>query len=380
MKSRILAIAREVLSLPTAPFREHAVREYVRGFCRERGIATRTDDMGNVLATFGAKHRNPVFAFAAHMDHPGFIIEKDSVRRPVGARGLARTTALFYGGVEESYFRRARVRVFTVEGEVVGRVTRTRVDLKRNRKRVWLALGGDVKRGEVGMWDLPALRLCGGRMHARACDDLIGCVSVLALFDVLARRRTRRKVLGVFTVAEEGGLHGAKYLAMGGRIPRRSHVIAIETSRELPSARIGRGAVIRVGDRLNVFSPALTRFMEHAARRVAAREKDFRVQRALMDGGYCETSVYQAFGYSAGAVCVPLGNYHNRDFRAKRIAPEIVAVDDLVNMVRLFLGMVHHAPDLPKFLDAPTPLYREERRSLGERLFNPAGHSGRRKR
>ena len=361
MRKTVLTIAEELLSLPTAPFREHAVRDYVKSFCKARRITTRTDDMGNVIATYGGKYRNPTLAFGAHMDHPGFIIERDSKRR--------RTTALFYGGVEREYFKAAKVRVFSDVGEVVGRVTKTLFSRKQRLKRVWLTLDGEVKRGDAGMWDLAPFRVRGGRLYSRACDDVVGCAAALALFDELARRRLRRKALGVFTVAEEGGLHGAKYVAMNGRVPKRAHVIAIETSRELPHAKIGDGVVIRVGDRPNVFSPALTRFMEHAAGQVKKREKTFRVQRALMDGGTCEASIYQAFGYSAGAVCVPLGNYHNRNFRRRRLAAEYVSVNDLENMVRLFVEMVRRARDLPKFLSPKPPLYKEERRALGERLF-----------
>ncbi len=146
--------------------------------------------------------------------------------------------------------------------------------------------------------------------------------------------------MGLFTVAEEAGCSGAKRLALGGRIPKKAHIVAIETSRELPTARIGDGVVIRVGDSRSIFSPAMTRFMEHVAGPLRRHSPDFRVQRKLMDGGSCEGSVYHAFGYTCGAACVPLGNYHNRDYRRKRIAAEYVSVDDLVNMVRLFAGMV----------------------------------------
>ena len=102
MTKSVLTIARELMPLPTAPYREHAVRDYVKSFCKARRISTRTDDMGNVIATFGAKYKNPVLAFGAHMDHPGFIIEKDSTRQ--------KTTALFYGGIQKTYFKAAKVR------------------------------------------------------------------------------------------------------------------------------------------------------------------------------------------------------------------------------------------------------------------------------
>jgi len=368
LRAHIVNVARELLPLPTAPFREHRVREYIRVFCRTRGIAVREDDMGNLIVTHGAKYRNAVLAFAAHMDHPGFIIEKDSQRLPRGGT-TRRTTALFYGGVEEKFFKTARVRVFSDAGDAVGRVTRTEFRRKKRTQRVWLTLDGDVKRGDVAMWDLPAMRIRGDRLHARTCDDTVGCVAVLGLLDELVRRRIRKKVLGVFTVAEEGGLNGAKYLAMKRGIPKSAHLVAIETSRERPTARIGRGAVIRVGDRERIFHPGMTRFMERAARCISSKDKDFRCQRALMDGGTCETSIYQAFGYTAGAACVPLGNYHNRNARTTRIAPEVISVSDLENLVKLFVAMTKRSDDLPKFIREKPPLYKEERRALGERLL-----------
>ena len=371
MQKTILHIAEELLALPAVPFREEPVRRYIRRFCTSRGVAVREDDMGNLIAVYGRNYRNPVLAFGAHMDHPGFIIEKDSRRK--------RTTALFYGGIEEEYFRTAKVRVFTGTGDVLGRVRRTAFNRRKRIQRVWLTLDGSVKAGDTAMWDLTPFRVKSGRLYSRGCDDGVGCVSVLALFDELVRRRVRKKVLGVFTVAEEGGLNGAKYLALKRRIPRRATVIAIETSRELPVAPMGEGVVIRVGDRVRVFDPAVTRFMEQVARKLRRHSRHFRAQRALMDGGTCEASIYQASGYAVGAACVPLGNYHNRNFRTGRIAPEYVSVTDLVNMVRLFVGMVRRSGDLPKFAYERPPLYREERRALGERLFNAAGATGRRK-
>ena len=361
MRKNLLKIAKELLSLPTAPFREEKVRQYIKAFCAERRIAVREDDFGNLVATCGAKYAGPVLAFDAHMDHPGFIVERDSRR--------GRTTALFYGGVDEHYFRGTAVRVFTDGGSVAGRVTETAFDLKKRIKRVRLALDGEVKRGDVAMWDLEPFRLRAGRIYSRGCDDVVGCVSVLALFDELIRRRVKRKVLGIFTVAEEAGLNGAKHLARKGTIPKSAAIVAIETSRELPVARIGDGAVIRVGDSVSIFSPAMTRFMMEVAARLKETEPNFRAQRKLMDGGSCEATVYHAFGYTVGAACIPLGNYHNRDYARRKIAAEYVSVDDLVNMVKLFAAMVERASDLPGVLHRRPPAYTEQRRRLGERLL-----------
>lgn len=361
MRKNVLKIAEYLLSAPTAPFREDLVRARIKAFCAERKIATREDDFGNVIATYGAKYAGPVLAFDAHMDHPGFIIEKDSRRRA--------TTALFYGGVDESYFRGTGVRVFTASGEVRGRVTKTMFDAKKRVKRVWLALEGDVKRGDAAMWDLVPFCVKDGLIHARGIDDVLGCASVLMLFDELIRRRVKRKVLGVFTVAEECGCNGARHLAQSGRLPKSAHIIAIETSKELPVARIGDGAVIRVGDSASIFTPGMTRFMVEVARGLRENNPKFRVQRKLMDGGVCEATTYFQAGYATGAACVPLGNYHNRNFERGKIEAEYVSVDDLVHMVQFFARMVERACDLPGALNPKPPKYTEVRRALGERLL-----------
>ncbi len=361
MQDRVLAIARELMPLPTAPFREGAVRGHITGFCKERGIPVARDRMGNLVATYGRDGKNPVLAFSAHMDHPGFIIEADSRRR--------RTTALFYGGVEASYFKDTPVIVFTDSGRVHGTVTRIEPLPDSRAKRAWLQLGGDVQRGNTTMWDVTPFSVRRGRLYSRWCDDGAGCVAVLALLDELHRRRAREKVLAVFTTAEEAGCHGVKSVCMRRRVPKSATVIAIEASSELPTARIGDGVVIRAGDRASIFTPAVTAFMTAAAARLRTSDPAFRYQRKLMDGGTCESTVYSAFGYTNGAVCVPLGNYHNRNTRRRKIAAEYVAVDDLANMVRLFLELVGTSADLRTFLNPRTPSFTETTGELGERML-----------
>jgi len=361
MRTRLLKTAKELLQNPTAPFREAAVRDYIKQFCAARGIAVSQDRMGNLIATYGKQYRNAVFAFGAHMDHPGFLIEKDSRK--------GKTTALFCGSVDKCFFKGSKVRVFGAR-EVTARVTEVvTFDRVRRVQRVRLGVDGRVKKGDFGMWDLPAFRMKNGRIYSRSCDDPVGCVSVLALFDELVRRKVRKKVMGIFTVAEEGGLNGATYLAERKRVPKSVRIIAIETSRAFSAAPIGGGVVVRVGDRLSVFPPAMTEFLLWVAQGVKSRDGRFAYRRQLMDGGVCESTVYSRFGYMNGAVCIPLGNYHNRNFRTKKIASEYVSADDLENMVKLFLGVVKHSEAFEKFLKPPPPTFRVETRALGQRLY-----------
>jgi endoglucanase len=141
--------------------------------------------------------------------------------------------------------------------------------------------------------------------------------------------------------------------------------VAIEASKALPHARQGDGPILRVGDRTSTFDDALTRWIARVAAELAGPSgRRFRWQRRLMDGGTCESTAYQLFGYRCAALCVPLGNYHNMSDRG-RIAAESIRLSDLVGLVRLFEGMVRRDPDCPRS-GARDPLRRRlERRFRG---------------
>jgi len=70
-------------------------------------------------------------------------------------------------------------------------------------------------------------------------------------------------------------------------------------------------------------------------------------QRRLMDGGTCESTAYQLYGYRCAAMCLPLGNYHNMSERG-RIAAESIRLSDLVGLVRFFEGLVRDEEGAPR--------------------------------
>lgn len=358
---RICKLATELLAVPTSPYREQAVCRFITDFCAARKISLRQDEVGNIIAVYGGEYQNTVVAFSAHTDHPGFIAD-----RMIDEEKLA---AVFYGGVEEDYFAGARVRFFTQSGPVKGVVTCAAKSKSGRGKDVMIKVDGQIRRGDCGMWDLPACKIKGDILYSRACDDLIGCVSVLTLLDELHRRRVRKKVMAVFTVAEEAGLQGAKHLCVQRTLPRNVHLVAIETSSVLPNVRMGDGVVIRVGDRSSIFDPNMTAFLLDCAKRVQSANKGFRYQRKLMDAGTCESTVYSRFGCRNAAVCIPLGNYHNRNVRTGKIAAEYISVADLAGMVELFLAVVKHSEHCGAFLKPRMPQYKRRKGSLGEFFY-----------
>jgi putative aminopeptidase FrvX len=307
-KRKLLSITRAILAQPTAPFHEEQVAaEILRQLEKCENVRVQRDQFGNLIARYqrsrrGKKSRRARYAFAAHMDHPAWVAadetappraakkEKSPVLRLRGSPPMR-----FFGGVPASYLRKPRVKSF----------------------------------GEFAMWDLPAFELRDGCIHSRACDDLIGCAVIVAMFHELEKMRAECACVGIFSRAEEIGFAGAMKLAQSGALSKTLTVISLETSAERPPAKIGDGPIVRVGDRTSIFDSAATAEITG----IAKREK-IRVQRCLMPGGTCEATAYQLYGYRSAALCVALGNYHNCGPNEK-IAAEFVSLADVQGLVRL---------------------------------------------
>src|SRR5688500_11617827 len=269
------------------------------------------------------------------MDHPGFVAD-----RMIDDRTLA---AHFRGWVHIDYVRGTKVRFFNRDGsEIVGVVTQatsSTYDRLTVPDRVVVRLRGRnvVESGAPGMIDQGAGRVRGSRFLSRGIDDQGGVAAALAMLDALHRKPASVRVAVLLTRAEEEGFVGACAAVLEPKLLRKTdRLIAIECSALQPYAPQGRGVIIRVGDKTSIFNSALTYFLTQQAEALAKRDKTFRFQRALMPGGTCEATVYDAYGYTAAAVCVALGNYHNMDRENKRIAPEYIDVGDWKSMTQFF--------------------------------------------
>ncbi len=343
-QAELLDLAGRVLRLPTAPYHEHAVRDFVIRYCRELGARVETDRVGNLIVKCRrpqagrARSRSASLVFVAHMDHPGFEM-------------LDGKRAEFLGGVpKEMLAKGGRVRFYTSRervqrGSPTVKATIRRLDESRwpKQKIVELTVDGAVRRGDLGMWDVPAFWVAGGRLQATAIDDVLGSVVMLATLTDAARRKLGTNLWCVFTRAEEVGFAGVMAVIQSKKVPKSALVVSIEMSRERPWARIGDGPVVRVGDRASIFDPAASAFLWRVAEGCRADESMFCAQRCLMDGGTCEATAFVGFGYRAGGLCLPLGNYHNIGPN-RRPRAEYVSVDDLEQLVKLTVAAAAEWP------------------------------------
>jgi putative aminopeptidase FrvX len=328
MNARTICIlAERLMRHPAVPYYEHAVRDEVERICAENGLAFKRDRFGNVLVRLrNAPDRRPL-ALAAHLDHPGFEI--------VRSAGEGRCLARFQGGVPDHYFR-AGIKLRLMPGAVAATLGQ-RTDMN-DRALAVQSLQRAAAAPRFAVWELEDFAVRNGRIYGRACDDLVGVAAVLATMIELKRRRAPVNVIGVISRAEEVGLDGALAIAATGGLPRRSLIISLETSRELPGVQMGRGVILRVGDRTSIFNSQATRFLAEVAATLKSQRKSFEFQRALMSGGTCEGTAYQEFGYQTAAVCVTLGNYHNCAPR-NRIRAEYVNISDACGMVDLLVSV-----------------------------------------
>ncbi len=378
-RARHLEWLKEITQIPTAAGREFRVSRWIERWCHERGVSLTRDAAGNLHvestagrsagARTGGEGRRPLY-FTAHLDHPAFVVE-----RVVGPGTLQLS---FRGGVMDDYFKDARVRVWNAADESQGATLRGEVKDGGGVSNVgsavfkqYLAELDEVSTGgrapefsvnDVAVWEVAAAEVIDGNVHTLACDDLAALAAALAAFDVLLggeAGRSGEMPRLLLTRAEEIGFVGAIAAVREGTMPREARVIALENSRSFADSPIGGGPIVRVGDRISIFSPSLTDAIAARAEEIggpstvmASQKAGERMawpwQRKLMAGGACEASVYCHAGYEATCVCLPLGNYHNMgdlanvqagtNTTAAKIEREYIALKDFEGLVDLLVA------------------------------------------
>lgn len=316
----------ELTNLPTASGVEDRVVDWVtRWVSRRDDLKLDRDPGGNLFITQkGRKPHAPLFA-VAHMDHPAFVIADED------------GSFEFRGGVDAAYFSEALIDVVSRLDGPSGRVASYDPNTGHGKAEFL----GEVALGDIAMWRFRNIHQKAGLFRAPACDDLAGAAAALSALDN-ARSDAGLRHFGVMlTRAEEVGLIGAIYAAKNHTIPAGARLLSIETSRELPHARIGDGPIIRIGDRATIFDRDLSNLVSHAV-----EEAGIAHQRKLMDGGGCEATAFGVYGYRATGLCLALGNWHNRgnlgeveagDTGAAVAMLEEISIDDYHGLIDLLL-------------------------------------------
>ena len=356
---RHLTLLKRVVDLPTAPFVEEHVAAFVRAFVKERPqLRLKQDRFGNLIVKYAPKGKAPKLAgrpilFAAHMDHPGFVAGKMLDAKHVEAE--------WHGGVKLPFFVGSKMRFYVDGTWVRGTIEKTILGKRKKGtakdappQGVVIRVAREIPVGTLGMWDIKDATIRGNRLHARVTDDLSGLAAILCTLDEICRKKSKVPTYAFFTRAEEVGFAGALVAVEAKTAPSNAIVVAVENSSVLPGVSLGAGPILRVGDRMSVFTPTATSYCQAVAEQLAAKDKTFKYQRKLMDGGSCESTAYCHYGYEATGICLALENYHNMDVAKKRIAPESVDVRDFLNLVKWFVALAQSPAKMKPTTQNPT--------------------------
>jgi endoglucanase len=360
-----------LLACPTAPFREETVAAVITAWLSRAKVPCFRDPVGNLVVGAAspaayqrlvrARSTEPLRIFIAHMDHPGFH----------GLRWLSdrRLEVEWHGGSPVKKLAGSPVWLAMAENYVArGRLINIRFGAARHgmhsaevaiQSSSWKTRPPATTLFGAFRFRAPAWR-SGQRLYTKAADDLVGVFAVLQTAVKLFAGKQRAPFLGLLTRAEEVGFVGAVghfELDWLDKARRRVVCVNLETSRALPGARIGKGPVVRLGDRRTVFEPGALQVLTETAQRALPG----RHQRRIMDGGACEATAATAWGFPAVGISVPLGNYHNQDDTTGAPAPEYVHLGDVDGMLKLCRALME--PGLP--WSAP---WKQQRRRLSQNL------------
>lgn len=379
-----------ILDQPTSPFHEQNLIALFLNRWNDPRLRFDFDSSGNLMIKYRPNsefdHQAPL-GFSAHLDHPGFwAVEMKSTNTLL---------AHFMGGVPDEYFPGSPVRFWSggsalpdeiktiaaysdeilklggkaVDGQVIAIHDRNIEDKPR---LIEIEVESEVEPGSIGMWGLPDAELNETRLSARAIDDLAGVCCLAALIEEQCANQSDRPVDYLFTRAEEGGFFGC-IEACENRFVECVCIIGLEMSMAQPDTPQGSGPILRTGDRRFMYDPWVCEWMNGIAETIKETDPGFIYHRRRMPGGVCETSVYQAYGLQTGALCLPLGNYHNCDRDQKRIDSEFIDIRDFDRLAQWCYAMIHSDTAIETATDANA--FKEkcvERCSLNRHLFTQA--------
>jgi putative aminopeptidase FrvX len=218
-KERLRALTSDLMMIPGLSGHEGRVRRHLSGVMKGLGLETRTDRLGNLIATIKGAGKGPSVMLFAHMDQLGLVVRK------IEADGLVRVERL--GGVPEKALPSQAVLFSLGEGKdrpgvIANKSHHATLPEEKYRVLPYAELyvdggfgGADAVRAagiDVGtpvVYAPSMLALDGDRIAGSAIDDRAGCAVVAEVARALAAKRSGATVHIVFSVQEEFNLRGA---------------------------------------------------------------------------------------------------------------------------------------------------------------------------
>ena len=332
---------------------EGNVRRYIKGELAELGIKSRTDMLGNLIATIEGDADLPSVMLIAHMDQLGLIVRK------IEASGLIRAERV--GGVPERALAAQEVLLSvghgrTVAGIIANKSHHATTPDEKYRvvpyQELYIDCGFSsaeeaVKAGiTVGtpiVYAPNVVELAGGRIGGTSVDDRAACAIMLEL--ARAAKDVLPTVHLVFSVLEEFNLRGAQVAAQVLK-PDIAMQIDLMLATDTPDMADRGEMVLGGGPGMSLYSfhgrgtlngviphPALVHLLEQAA-----RSAGLALQRSAQIGGLTDLSYVQLVGEGVAAIDIGFPMRHSHT------AMECCDLADLGGLVSLILAAMQLIP------------------------------------
>lgn len=349
MREAIGGLLRELMLIPGLSGHEGRVRRRLRESLQSLGMPSRTDRLGNLIATLEGAPDAPSVMLFAHMDQLGLVVRK------IETDGLVRVERL--GGVPEKALPAQPVLFCVGEGrDVPGLVANKShhatqpeekyrvlpypelyVDAGLSSAEAVLAAGIDV--GTPIVYEPAVTELAGGRIAGTSVDDRAGCAVIVEVARALNAAERRPTVHFVFSVQEEFNLRGALAAAQA-LMPDIAIQLDLTLATDTPDMRARGDVRLGGGPCMSLYSfhgrgtlngtiphPALVKLFEEAA----ALEV-LPLQRSAQIGVLTDSSYVQLVG--AGVAAIDLGF----PCRYTHSAREVCDLSDLEGLARLLIA------------------------------------------
>jgi putative aminopeptidase FrvX len=219
MKDRLRDDLTALMRIPGLSGHEDRVRRHIAARLAAEGIESRSDRLGNLIATFEGDPAAPSVMLFTHMDQLGFFVRK------IEEDGLIRVERM--GGVPERALASQAVTLVVGEGRdvpgviynkshhatapeekfTVLKTPELRIDTGHGSKAAVEAAG--VRIGTPVVYRANVIELAGERIAGTSVDDRAGCAVQIEVARALAGRKGGPTVHLVFSVQEEFNLRGA---------------------------------------------------------------------------------------------------------------------------------------------------------------------------
>jgi putative aminopeptidase FrvX len=348
VRARVRSLLADLMMIPGLSGYEGRVRRRLAGELKDLGLATRTDRLGNLIATIEGEARAPSVMVFAHMDQVGLIVRKIEpngfvrVERLGGIpeRALPSQEVLFYvGGVQVPGVIGNKSHHATGQDERYSVLPYSELFIDGGFASAAEVLAADIDIGTPIVYAPKVVELAGNRIAGTSIDDRAGCAVVVELARALLTENHRPTTHLVFSVQEEFNLRGAVTAA---RALRPDIAIQLDLILATDTPDMAARGDVRLGG-----GPAMSFYSFHGRGTLngtiphpalvalfvaAAKDEAIALQRSAHIGALTDSSYVQLVG--EGVAAIDLGF----PCRYTHSTLEVCDLGDLEGLLRLLVA------------------------------------------